>query len=83
MRYLMLKRCDGIYDYIPLEQVAFHFIETDEREYRVEISYGRHEETLFEKRYFGVGTESMHSCMKRIAALPDGDMISLESLFYD
>jgi hypothetical protein len=78
----MLKRCDGIYDYIPLEQVAFGFIETDEREYRVEITIGgKRTETLFEKRYFGSPT--MHACMKKIAAMPDGDIVRPEELFYD
>jgi hypothetical protein len=81
MRYLMLKRCDGIYDYIPLEQVTFNFIETDEREYRVEISIGRRTETLFEKRYFG--TPTMHACMKKLAALEDGTIVRPEELFYD
>ena len=65
MRYLMLKRCEGVYDYIPLEMVSFHFIETDEREYRVEISYGRTSETLFEKHYFGSPT--MHAYMKKFS----------------
>ena len=81
MRYLMLKRCDGIYDYIPLEIVSFHFIETDEREYRVEITHDRSSETLFEKHYFGSPT--MHACMKKIAAMPDGNIIRPEELFYD
>jgi hypothetical protein len=82
MRYLMLKRCDGIYDYIPLEQIAFGFIEIDEREYRVEIIIGgKRTETLFEKRYFGSPT--MHACMKKIAAMPDGDIVRPEELFYD
>ena len=81
MRYLMLKRCEGVYDYIPLEMVSFHFIETDEREYRVEISYGRTSETLLEKHYFGSPT--MHACMKKIAAMPDGDIITLGRLFDD
>lgn len=81
MRYLMLKRCDGIYDYIPLEIVSFHFIEVDEREYRVEISYGRTSETLFENRYFGSPT--MHACMKKLAKLGDGVIITLGDLFDD
>lgn len=82
MRYLMLKRCDGIYDYIPLEQVAFGFIETDDHEYRVEITIGgKRTETLFEKRYFGSPT--MHACMKKIAAMPDGDIVRPEALFDD
>lgn len=81
MKYLMLKRCDGIYDYIPLEIVSFHFIETDEREYRVEITHGRTSETLFEKHYFGSPT--MHACMKKIAAMPDGNIVRPEELFYD
>lgn len=75
----MLKVCDGIYDYIPLECVAFHFVETDEREYRVEISYGGHTRTLFEKRYFG--TPTMHTCMKRVASIPDGIITTLGDLF--
>jgi len=80
MRYLMLKRCDGIYDYIPLEQVAFRFIETDDHEYRVEMTIGgKYTETLFEKRYFGSPT--MHACMKKIAARPDDDIITPEELF--
>lgn len=81
MRYLMLKRCEGIYDYIPLEIVSFHFIETDESEYRVEITYGRTSETLFEKRWFGSPT--MHACMKKLAALPDESVITLGELFDD
>jgi hypothetical protein len=82
MRYLMLKRCDGIYDYIPLEQIAFGFIEVDDHEYRVEITIGgKHSETLFEKRYFWSPT--MHACMKKIAAMEDGIIITPEELFYD
>jgi hypothetical protein len=82
MRYLMLKRCDGIYDYIPLEIVSFHFIEIDEREYRVEITIGgKHTEILFEKRYFGSPT--MHACMKKLAAFEDGTIVRPEELFYD
>ena len=82
MRYLMLKRCDGIYDYIPLEQVAFGFIQTDDNEYRVEITVGgKHTETLFEKHYFGSPT--MHACMKKLAALEDGTIVTPEALFYD
>lgn len=75
----MLKRCEGIYDYIPLEIVSFHFVETDEREYSVSISYRRSEETLVEKHYFGSPT--MHACMKKIAAMPDGMIITVGELF--
>jgi hypothetical protein len=82
MRYLMLKRCEGVYDYIPLEIVSFHFIETDDHEYRVEITLGgKHSEVLFEKYYFGSPT--MHACMKRLAAIPDGDIITPGRLFDD
>jgi hypothetical protein len=81
MKYLMLKRCDGVYDYIPLEIVSFHFIETDEREYRVEITHDRSSETLFEKHYFG--TPTMHACMKKLAVLEDGTIVRPEELFYD
>lgn len=80
MRYLMLKRCDGIYDYIPLEIVSFHFVETDDHEYRVEISVGgKCSDTLFEKRYFGSPT--MHACMKKLARIPDGEIVTLGRLF--
>jgi len=81
MRYLQIKRCDGIYDYIPLEIVSFHFIETDDHEYRVEITHDRSSETLFEKHYFG--TPTMHACMKKLATIPDGRIITTGELFSD
>ncbi len=49
MRYLKLTRCDGIYDYVPLDNVEFHFNEIDEREYRIELSIGGHHVTTIEK----------------------------------
>jgi hypothetical protein len=49
MRYLKLTRCDGIYDYVPLDNVEFHFNEIDEREYRIELSIGGHHITTIEK----------------------------------
>jgi hypothetical protein len=49
MRYLKLTRCDGIYDYVPLDNVEFHFNEVDEREYRVELSIGGHHIATIEK----------------------------------
>jgi len=79
MRYLMITRCDGIYDYIPLEIVEFHFIEIDDHEYRVEITHGGINEILFEKRYFGSPT--MHACMKKIADIPDGYITDVQELF--
>lgn len=42
MRYLKITRCEGIYDYIPLDNIEFHFSEIDEREYIVELSTGGH-----------------------------------------
>lgn len=49
MRYLKLTRCDGIYDYVPLDTVEFHFLEVDEGEYRVELSVDGHEIAIIEK----------------------------------
>lgn len=49
MRYLKITRCDGIYDYVPLDNIEFHFLEVDEREYRVELSIGGHEIAVIEK----------------------------------
>jgi hypothetical protein len=79
MRYLMLKRCDSIYDYIPLESIVFHFIEVDEHEYRVEISYGGHSDTIFEKRYFG--TPTIYGNMRNLSMIPDGAILTPSELF--
>jgi hypothetical protein len=78
MKYLKLKRCDGIYDYFPLEITSFGFIETDDNEYRVEIRCGtRSSETIFEKKYI----YQMDECMKKIAQIPDGEIVDAQELF--
>jgi hypothetical protein len=78
MRYLKLKRCDGIYDYYPLEITSFGFVETDDHEYRVEIRCGnRCAETIFEKKYI----YQMDKCMIKIANIPDGKVVDVQELF--
>jgi hypothetical protein len=78
MKYLKIKRCDGIYDYFPLEITSFGFIETDDNEYRVEIRCGnRASETIFEKKFI----YQMDDRMKTIANLPDGCVVDIQELF--
>jgi hypothetical protein len=77
MRYLKIKRCDGIYDYVPLEASTFSFIQTDDNEYRVELSIGkRYTDTLFEK----ICITDVDAYMKEIADIPDGTIYDLEDL---
>ena len=78
MRYLKIKRGEGVYDYLPLEITSFAFIEVDNCEYRVEIRCGsRESEIIFEKKYIFLMDERMHT----IANLPDGVVVNVQELF--
>jgi hypothetical protein len=71
MKYLKLTRYDGVYEYIPLSNMQFGFVEVDENEYRVEINFGRNEITLFEKLYIS----DVDKYMIKIMEIPDGVIV--------
>ena len=77
MRYLKLRRCDGIYDFIPLEATKFGFIQTDDHEYRVEIACGGYGEILFDK----ICITDLDAFMANITSMmSDGEIIAKEDL---
>jgi hypothetical protein len=77
MKYLKLTRCDGIYEYIPLENMRFGFVEIDDNEYRVEMTVDGRDRTLFEKMYIA----DVDKCMERIAKFSDGIIVDAMELF--
>lgn len=77
MKYLKLTRCDGVYEYIPLENMQFEFVETDDNEYRIEIRFNGCDKTLFEKMYIA----DVDRCMERIAKFSDGIIVNAMELF--
>lgn len=80
MKYLKRTISDGVVDYIPLDNAEFHFCETDDNEYRVELqSVSGRTITLFEKKC--IYKPSMDDWMRNIAMIPDGQVIELEELF--
>lgn len=76
MRYLKLKRCNGIYDFVPLEMTTFTFLQVDDVEYRIELTVGREYVITFEKKYI----RDVDEFMKKIASLYDGEIITPEDL---
>ena len=77
MKYLKLTRCDGIYEYIPLNIIQFEFVETDDNEYRVEMAFGGRDRTLFEKMYI----TDVDRCMEKIMQISDGVIVNASELF--
>jgi len=77
MKYLKLTRCDGIYEYIPLNIIRFGFVEIDDNEYRVEMTVDGRDRTLFEKMYI----TDVDRCMERIMQIPDGVIVNASELF--
>lgn len=71
MRYLKVKRCDGIYDFIPLETVTFGFIQIDEHEYRINLYHEHHTLKSYERKYI----DDVEKYMRKFADLPDNIII--------
>lgn len=76
MRYLKIKKCDGIYDFIPLETITFGFIEVDEHEYKIELRQGNHTIKTYEKQRIN----DIEKEMRRIAELPEYTIIFEDEL---
>lgn len=77
MKYLKLTRCNGIYEYIPLDIAQFGFVETDNGEYRVEICFGKTEIVLFEK----LCITNVDKYMEMIMKIPDGEIVEPMGLY--
>lgn len=77
MKYLKVTPCNGVYEYIPLSNVQFGFVETDDNEYRVVFTSDGCDKTLFEKIYIS----DVDKCMQKIMQIPDGVIVEPLGLF--
>jgi hypothetical protein len=78
MKYLKRIIADGIFNYIPLDNAEFLFVEQDVDEYRVEMRTSGRDLTLSEK----VCISSVDECMKRVLDIPDGEIVETGRIFY-
>jgi hypothetical protein len=78
MKYLKQVIADGIFNYIPLDNAEFLFVEQDVDEYRVEVRTCGRTLTLSEK----VCISSVDECMKRVLDIPDGEIVAGKDILW-
>jgi hypothetical protein len=78
MKYLKRVIADGMFNYIPLDNAEFLFVEQDVDEYRVEMRTSGRTLMLSEK----VCISSVDACMKRVLDIPDGEIVEAGRIFY-